>query len=192
MKILVAEDDWVCRRLLETTMAKFGHEVTAYDNGETAWKHFAKEPFPVVVSDWMMPELDGLELCRFIRSRPHTDYTYFILITAYAGGEDACRRAMDAGVDDFLTKPLDHEQIWMRLQVAERILGYTTRIQQLESILPICSYCKKVRGGNNYWQQVENYLSRRTGAVLSHSVCPECFEKVVKPQMRELKKEPPQ
>ena len=90
---------------------------------------------------------------------------------------------MEAGIDDFLVKPLDRDQIWMRLKVAERILSYTTQISQLESMLPICSYCKKVRDDNNYWQQVETYITRRTNTSFSHSVCPTCYEQRVKPQI---------
>ena len=75
----------------------------------------------------------------------------------------------------------------MRLRVAERILKYSTQITHLESMLPICSYCKKVRDDNNYWQQVETYIGRKIGANLSHSVCPNCYEKVVIPQLEEMK-----
>jgi uncharacterized protein with PIN domain len=75
----------------------------------------------------------------------------------------------------------------MRLRVAERILTYATQISRLESMLPICSYCKKVRDDNNYWQQVESYIGDRTETSFSHSVCPSCYEEVVKPQLEELR-----
>ncbi len=186
MKILVAEDDLISRKLLVSTLKEFGQEPEAYENGKDAWEAFDRNPVRVVVSDWLMPEVDGLEFCRRVRDRADTDYTYFILLTANVQGKETYLEAMDAGIDDFLTKPLDRDQIWMRLKVAERILRYTTQISQLESMLPICTYCKKVRDDNNYWQQVETYMSRRTGATFSHSVCPQCYEKVVRPQLDEI------
>jgi DNA-binding response OmpR family regulator len=188
MKILIAEDDLISRNLLKKTLKQFGHEVDAFENGKDAWKAYDAEPYRVVVSDWLMPQMDGLDFCRKIRSRIATEYTYFILLTANVQqGNDTYMEAMNAGIDDFMTKPLDRDMIWMRLKVAERILRYTTEISNLESMIPICSYCKKVRDDNNYWQQVETYLSNRTGTSFSHSVCPTCYDKVVKPQLKNLK-----
>lgn len=186
MKILVAEDDFISRKLLCTTLETFGHEVEAFNDGQEAWDRFNDEPLRIIVSDWLMPNMDGLEFCRKVRDRPDTKYTYFILLTANVQGEDTHREAMDAGVDDFMSKPLNREQIWIRLRVAERILGFTTHISQLESMLPICSYCKKVRDDNNYWEQVETYIGQRTGTDFSHSVCPDCYENVVVPELRKL------
>lgn len=96
--------------------------------------------------------------------------------------------AMNAGIDDFLAKPLDRDQIWMRLRVAERILKFATTIQELDNMLPICSYCKKVRDDNNYWHQVETDLSKRLDTSFSHSVCPTRHEKEVKPQIDMIRK----
>jgi DNA-binding response OmpR family regulator len=189
MKILIAEDDQISRKLLSTTLKQFGHEVMAYDNGADAWAAYDASPVRVIVSDWLMPELDGLDFCRKVRKRASTEYTYFILLTANVQGKDTYMEAMQSGIDDFLAKPLDREQIWMRLKVAERILRYTREISNLESMLPICSYCKKVRDDNNYWQQVETYISNYTGTNFSHSVCPTCYDQQVKPQIESLKKE---
>ncbi len=186
MKILIAEDDFISRKLLCTTLESFGHEVEAYNDGQEAWDRFNDEPLRIIVSDWLMPNMDGLEFCRKVRDRPDTEYTYFIILTANVQGEDTHREAMDAGVDDFMSKPLNREQIRIRLRVAERILGYTTHISRLESMLPICSYCKKVRDDNNYWEQVETYIGQRTGTDFSHSVCPDCYENVVVPELRKL------
>lgn len=189
MRILVAEDDMISRKLLTTSLKQFGHSVVAYENGSDAWEAFNEEPVRVIISDWLMPGVDGLELCRRVRKRINTEYTYFILLTANAHGKDEYFEAMQAGIDDFLSKPMDRDTVWMRLRVAERILRYTTEISNLESMLPICSYCKKVRDDNNYWQQVESYIMQQTGTSFSHSVCPACYESVVKPQLEALKKQ---
>jgi response regulator RpfG family c-di-GMP phosphodiesterase len=127
----------------------------------------------------MMPGLDGLQLCQKVRQRPKTDYTYFILLTAINTGRDNLRQAMNAGIDDFLTKPLDREAILMRLNVAERILEFTTQIRALKELIPICMYCKRVRDDSNYWEQVEHYIHEHTGSNFSHGICPQCFDQQV-------------
>jgi len=110
MKILVAEDDMISRKLLTTTLKQFGHEVKAFDNGADAWAAFDASPVRVIVSDWLMPGVDGLGFCRKVRARAQTEYTYFILLTANVQGKDSYVEAMNAGIDDFLAKPLDRDQ----------------------------------------------------------------------------------
>jgi phosphoserine phosphatase RsbU/P len=185
MKVLIAEDDLIASRVLEAALLKLGHEPIVANDGEKAWQILQTESVRTVVSDWQMPRLDGLELCRRVRSR-EGDYVYFILLTQMAASEKNLHEATDAGVDDFLAKPIDSSQLWMRLRVAERILGFTTEVRQLESFLPICGYCKKVRDDQNYWQQIEQYINTRTGTNFSHGVCPDCIEKVLKPQLARL------
>lgn len=180
MKILIAEDDPVSVTILRVTLEQHGHEVVTAADGEEAWAHFDREPLRAVVSDWMMPGIDGLELCRRVRARSKTDYTYFILLTAINTGRQNLREAMDAGIDDFLTKPLDREAVLMRLRVAERIVEFTTQIRQLKELLPICMYCKRIRDDSDYWQQVENYIHDHTGSSFSHGICPDCYKKEIR------------
>lgn len=168
-------------------LLRLGHEVILAPDGEAAWAVVQEEPVRVVVSDWIMPGMDGLELCRRIRGRTGYEYVYFILLTARDASAENQNVAADAGIDDFLTKPLDISELWMRLRVAERILRYTTQVRQLEELLPICSYCKKIRDDQNYWQQIEGYISERTGSDFSHSVCPDCYTRVVIPELDKLR-----
>jgi len=191
MKILIAEDDPVSSKILQLTLENGGHDVIAVTSGQAAWEAFDADPTRVVISDWMMPEMDGLELCGKVRGRPKTDYTYFILLTAIHTGRENLRKAMNAGVDDFLTKPLDREGIMMRLRVAERIIEFTYQIRQLKELIPICMYCKKVRDDSNYWQAVESYIARHTGSSFSHGICPECFEQHVRMLPSEKRPAPP-
>jgi len=177
MKILIDEDDHVSVKILEFTLQHYGHEVVTAASGTEAWEAFDREPVRVIVSDWMMPGFDGLELCQKVRQRPKTDYTYFILLTAINTGRQNLRRAMDAGIDDFLGKPLDREAIMMRLRVAERILEFTTQIRELKELIPICMYCKRVRNDTDYWDQVETFMHAHTGSTFSHGCCPDCFTK---------------
>ena len=122
MKVLIAEDDRDSRELLSWMLEKLGHHVVATENGRQAWEAFRKEKFRLVVSDLLMPEMDGLELCRHIRSTKQTKYTYIILLTALIGKKDYLE-GMDAGADDFMTKPFDPDELKARLRVAERIVA---------------------------------------------------------------------
>jgi DNA-binding response OmpR family regulator len=187
VKILIAEDDPVARTVLRQALRRLGHDVVEAGDGVGALQLLETDPVRVVVSDWMMPELDGLGLCRAIRARVGAEYVYFILLTGRDATEDNQREAIEAGVDDFLTKPLDVQEIWMRLRVAERILRFATQVSQLEAFLPICGYCKKIRDDKNYWQQIEGYINQRTGTDFSHSVCPDCYQNVVLPEIKKLR-----
>jgi phosphoserine phosphatase RsbU/P len=187
VKILTVEDDAVARAVLRQALHRLGHDVTEAEDGEAAWEQLQADPARVVVSDWTMPRADGLELCRRIRAQHGKEYVYFILLTSRDATQENQTEATEAGVDDFLTKPLDLTELWTRLRVAERILRYTTQVRQLEEMLPICSYCKKIRDDQNYWQQIEGYISDRTGSDFSHSVCPDCYQRVVLPELAQLK-----
>ena len=189
MKVLAVEDDPVALAVLTRALRKLGHEVVAVSNGHEALALLARDPVRVVVSDWVMPEVDGLELCRRVRARLGSEYVYFILLTSQLPSEDNQREAIEAGVDDFLQKPLQVQEIWMRLRVAERIVHFATQVRQLEQFLPICGYCKKVRDDSNYWQQIESYINARTGTDFSHSICPDCYSNVIQPQLDALRRE---
>jgi DNA-binding response OmpR family regulator len=189
MKVLAVEDDPVALAVLTRTLSKLGHEAVSARDGEEALRLLETEPVRMIVSDWMMPGVDGLELCRRVRGRLGSDYVYFVLLTGREPSANNQREAIEAGVDDFLNKPLRELEIWMRLRVAERILRFATQVQQLEQFLPICGYCKKVRDDRNYWQQIESYINTRTGTDFSHSICPDCYTNVVTPQLEALKKE---
>jgi len=180
VKILIAEDDLISRKVLLLTLQRLGHEVLVAEDGAEAWKMFDQEPVRLIISDWMMPGLDGLALCRRVRDRPRTPYTYIIILTAAYTTSTDYSSAMASGIDDFLTKPLDCELLGARLYVAERILRYTTEINMLQDIIPICVYCHCVRDGADYWERVDTYIHARTGTRFSHGACPACYEKQMK------------
>ncbi|MDB6168222.1 MAG: response regulator [Verrucomicrobia bacterium] len=190
MKILTVEDEPVSRAVLRHALARLGHETVEAADGKEAWSLLQGEHLRLIISDWMMPRVDGLELCRRIRGASAPEYTYFILLSARDNSEENQFTAMEAGVDDFLTKPLSAHDLWTRLRVAERILRSTTHLHQLEGMLPICSYCKKIRDDQNYWQQIERYLSEHSRAEFSHSICPDCYRQNALPQIEQLKRTP--
>lgn len=122
MKILIAEDDTTTRLIFGATLRKMGHIVTAVEDGGKAWKAWQQEEYSLLISDWIMPDMDGLELCKRIRAEPSLQYTYIILLTSM-DGKGSYLEGMDAGADDFITKPFDEEQLAARLRVAERIIA---------------------------------------------------------------------
>ena len=123
MKILVAEDDTATRLVLAATLKKLGHEVAAVADGLKAWEAWQqRDDYTLLISDWLMPGIDGLELCRRIRGMQRMHYTYIVLLTAL-GGKARYIDAIDAGADDLVTKPFDEDLLDARLRVAERILA---------------------------------------------------------------------
>src|SRR5215467_8056221 len=133
MKILIAEDDRDSRELLRWMLEKLGYEVVAAENGKEAWEAFRRARFRLVISDVLMPEMDGLELCRRVRKHKQSKYTYVIIITALIGKKDYLE-GMEAGADDFVTKPFDPDELKARLRVAERIISFQEQVAAAEEI----------------------------------------------------------
>lgn len=186
MRILVVDDAKVSRLILEDTLTAAGHDVVTAGDGLEAWHAFQATPFTVVISDWMMPDVDGLELCRRIRAQARAQYTYIILLTALEGSASYLE-GMRAGADDCLTKPFDRDQLLARLHVAERILGLQARLKHLEGLLPTCMYCKKIRDDTGEWVAIERYVETRSDASFSHGICPTCRQSNIEPEIERAK-----
>ena len=187
MRILLAEDDSTSRKILATQLAKMSHQVREAEDGLCAWEEFQKDKPELVITDWMMPKMDGPELCRRIRSHGGPGYTYTIILTAINRNQGYLE-GMNSGADDFVTKPCDSVELSVRLRVAERILSLQNHVNRLEGLLPICPKCKKIRGSEEKWEQVESYIMKRSDALFSHGICPECYESLMKPQLEELRR----
>ncbi|MEN3002442.1 MAG: diguanylate cyclase [Armatimonadota bacterium] len=129
MRVLVVEDDRVAARVLERLLRQAGYEVQVAHDGKQAWTLYQQSPVPLVITDWMMPEMDGLELCRRVRDYPQNSYTYILLLTARDQKEDRIA-ALNAGADDFLTKPVDVSELQARLRTAQRILDTERRLHE--------------------------------------------------------------
>jgi two-component system cell cycle response regulator len=135
LRVLIAEDDAVSRTILKKSVEKFGHECLAVEDGENAWELFQNTPeVDVVISDWMMPGMDGLELCRRIRGEEREGYTYFIFLTALED-KDHLRMGFEAGADDYLSKPLDRDELQVRLISASRVTALHRRLAYQNSEL---------------------------------------------------------
>jgi DNA-binding response OmpR family regulator len=185
MKVIVIDDQQVATLQISAALRSLGHEPVCFASAISALEEIARNRVRVVVSDWRMPGLNGMALCEALRRRGG-EYVYFILVTTAEMSRATRDAALAAGVDDFLAKPVDPDELKMRLHVAARILTFTAQVKQLESILPICGYCKKVRDDENYWAKIEEYLSKHEGLKLSHGVCPDCYEGQVVPQLKAL------
>jgi CheY-like chemotaxis protein len=197
MRVLIAEDDSVSRCLLEATLQKFGFEVISAATGGEAWAVLQSDHSPsLAILDWMMPEIDGIEICRRVRQLPTATPPYLILLTAKSEKTDVVI-GLDAGANDYLTKPFDRSELRARIQVGTHVLelqkvlvgrvqeleAALSQVKQLQGLLPICSYCSKIRSEENYWQRVENYLSEHAQVAFSHGICPDCYRTVVQPQL---------
>lgn len=190
MRILIAEDDPASQLVLRRTLEKLGHDTVTTATGTEAWTAYESSDIQLVISDWMMPEMTGLDLCRKVRARQGGRYTYFILLTALSG-KGRYLEGMAAGADDFITKPFDRDELQARLHVAQRILSLQKEVLQLEGLLPICSYCKKIRDEQQQWVAMEQYIDERTDASFTHGVCTDCYENRLKPEMERWRKEHP-
>jgi DNA-binding response OmpR family regulator len=197
MRILVAEDDAVTRRMTEATLARLGWDVETAPDGEAAWRVLStstgdKAP-DLLVLDWMMPGLDGIEICRKLRITPGFEFIYIILLTSRSEKEDLAM-GLAAGANDYVTKPFHPIELEARVKVGQRMVKLQTalaarvreledaltHVKRLQGLLPICSYCKKIRNETNYWQQVDSYLTSHSDVSLTHSVCPDCFDRLMR------------
>ena len=175
MKVLAADDDLVSRTILEKILRKLGYEPVLAENGRVALGHLVREEIPLLVTDWQMPEMDGPELCRRLRSPDRKVYTYAILLTTLSG-KSRYLEGLEAGADDFMTKPVDADELAARLKVGERIVALQKEMRQMEGLLSICMLCKKIREGKD-WVPVDTYVQGRTATTFSHAFCPECLKK---------------
>ena len=166
-------------------------------DGSEAWTALLADDAPqLAILDWMMPGLEGPEVCRRVRALARPIPPYLLLLTA-KGLSDDVATGLDSGADDYVTKPFDRAELRSRLRVGERVLalqqGLAERVHELETalgqvkelrgLLPICSYCKAVRDDNNYWHRVETYITAHSAARFSHGICPGCWKSEIEPEL---------
>lgn len=192
MKILIAEDDLTSRSMLCGALEKWGYDIIEATDGDTAWRFLqGGDAPPLAILDWIMPGMDGLEVVRRIREKETERPPYVLLLTSKQG-KDNVIAGLEAGADDYLSKPFDPGELRARVRVGERLIEMRERlltkmtaletaldhIRNLEKILPICASCKKIRNDADNWEQVESYVSRMAGTRFSHGLCPDCAKKL--------------
>ena len=202
MKILIADDDDSIRALLGQMLAEWGYDVTSVENGTKALQVMqAADPPMLAICDWNMPGLAGPEVVRQVRTIPCTHPPYLLLLTAKDQQADV-NEGLHAGANDYITKPFDYDELRARLNAGAQIVRLqselSTRVRELEQalqhvqrlqgLLPICSYCKKIRDDKNYWHGVEDYISSCSEALFTHGVCPDCYTRHVAPEIQKIRK----
>jgi DNA-binding response OmpR family regulator len=191
-RVLVAEDHYVSRHLLERNLMNWGFTVVTAEDGEEALSilESADAP-PLAILDWMMPKMDGLEVCARVREHANRPYVYLVLLTAKSQKEEIAA-GLQAGADDYVIKPFDPDELRARLTVGQRVVvleralarkvgdleAALADVRKLKSLLPICMYCKSVRDDQDYWHSIDAYIHQETGTDFSHSICPTCLAKL--------------
>ena len=203
MRVLVVDDDAMVRRLLESTLARWDYEVVIAPDGEKAWEILQQKDAPsLALMDWTMPRMDGLELCKRVRTLKRSPRPYLIFLTAKGRIEDVVT-GLEAGADDYMIKPFEREELRARIHAGLRVVELERRladrvveleealhrVKLLQGLIPICAWCKKVRDDRNYWQQVEQYVSDHSEARFTHSICPDCRAKYVDPEIQRAREE---
>lgn len=194
MRVLIADDDAALRHGLRVQLERWGYEPVVCEDGEAARAVLrAPDPPPLAILDWSMPGADGVTLCREIRSTPGLATTYVVLLTARDTREEMVA-GLVGGADEYIIKPFDWGVLRARINTGARIASLQQSLAQrvnelqtaldlvnkLSGLLPICSYCKRIRKEEDRWQQLETYLSEHSEAEFSHGVCPDCYERARK------------
>jgi DNA-binding response OmpR family regulator len=192
MRILIAEDVSTSRRMLAAMLRTAGHEPMETVDGFRAWEELQKSDAPrLVVLDWMMPEMDGLEILRRVRALPTDRPPYILMLTSRTEKAEIIA-ALDAGANDYLSKPYDAGELRARIEVGSRALELQdalankieelrralAEIKTLRCIAPICSICKDIRDDSAYWRLVEAYVREHPETEFSRGICPECMKKL--------------
>lgn len=199
MHVLVADDDPVQRALTARWLEEWGYVPHVESTGEGAWDALSATTEPcVAILDWMMPGLDGIEICRRVR-QIHTQPRYLLLVTA-KNSQDEIVEGLKAGADDYVLKPFHPAELQARLQNGIRLMdlqrSLSNRVAELEQALadnrrlrklvPICSYCKSIRSDQDYWTRLEKYLGENLDMKFSHGICPSCFDTVFEEELQRL------
>jgi len=189
MRVLIAEDDADSFELLATLLNSFGYEIVGVDNGDDALEILQRPDRPMLaILDWMMPGMSGVDVCRKLREHQSDNPSYVILLTSL-NSESNIVEGLDAGADDYITKPFDFYELNARINVGRRVIdlqaSLVARVKELEEalghvntlqgILPICMHCHNIRDDKESWHRIEEYLEKHSDVQFSHGVCDKCL-----------------
>jgi phosphoserine phosphatase RsbU/P len=190
MRVFVVEDDRKVAGFIQTGLEQEGHAVDVLHEGNGAGEQALTIDYDAVVLDVMLPGRSGFQVLRDIRARKAS--LPVLILTAKDSIEERVA-GLDAGADDYVVKPFDADELRARVHVGIRVLKLQERlaervaelqtallkVKQLSGLLPICSYCKRIRSDQNYWEQVDRYVAQHSDAEFSHGICPDCFKTVI-------------
>lgn len=199
MRVLIADDDAPTRTILARSLERPGIELLPASDGDRAWAIIREQQPAVAILDWMMPGLDGTAICRRIRQDPRHATMHVLMLSARNKPEDVIL-GLEAGADDYLIKPFHAGELKARINVAVRIVTLQqtlsgqvaalqtalAKVRQLQGLLPICSYCKRIRSDEDYWEQIDTYIAQHSEAQFSHGICPECMAHAMKELDRDV------
>lgn len=198
MLIYAVDDDMINLKLLKTILQQNNYtNIRLFYSGEEVLKEINNSIPELVLLDIMMPGMSGYDVLQHLKQKLEWKHIPVIMITAapLEEGMEPLRKSFELGAMDYISKPFSAVELSMRVQSALRLekqrrsledaLG---RVRKLEKLLPICSYCKKIRSDSNFWEEVEVYISDHTDTMFSHSICPDCYESQIKPQLEALKR----
>lgn len=205
LRVLVADDEPVSRTVVGAVLRKAGYAVMYASDGEEAWQLLdAEDPPSLALLDWEMPGLQGPEIVQKLRLKSAATPTYLILLTSRDSQADIVQ-GLRAGADDYVTKPANEDELIARVNVGARVVrlqvALADRVRSLEdalanvkalqTLLPMCAYCKSVRNDQNYWEKVETYFTQHSGVLFTHSYCPTCYDRYVRPELEALEDSQP-
>jgi len=188
VKILIAEDEFTTRMLLQVSLENWGYRVESVADGQEAWSVLKQKDAPhIAILDWEMPELDGPEVCRRVKEMEIDNPPYIILLTARDGKKDIVQ-GFDAGADDYMIKPFNDNELQARVRVAVRQVRTQTSLSkslnelkevlnQLEMVqegTEVCQSCHKILGDDGYWHTLEEMITDYPDLRFMHAVCPDC------------------
>ena len=200
LQVLVADDDAVSRTIVGAMVKKAGYPVIYATDGEQAWRTLdSEDPPALALLDWEMPGLQGPEVVKRIRGKQLPSPTYVILLTSRHSSADIVA-GLRAGADDYVTKPANEDELIARVSVGARVVQLQTalaervrsleealaNVKALQTLLPMCAYCKSIRNDQNYWEKVETYFTQHSNVSFTHSYCPNCYERFVRPELEAL------
>jgi len=200
LRVLVADDEGVSRTVVGAMLKKAGYPVVFANDGEQAWRELdSDDPPALALLDWEMPGLQGPEIVQRIRSKQLPSPTYVILLTGRDSSADIVQ-GLRAGADDYVTKPANEDELIARVSVGARVVQLQSaladrvrsleealaNVKALQTLLPMCAYCKSVRNDHNYWEKVETYFTQHSNVAFTHSYCPNCYERFVRPELEAL------
>jgi phosphoserine phosphatase RsbU/P len=190
MRALIADDDPATATAISRNVAAWGFEVIVAHDGYDAWECLSSQPPPsLAIVDWEMPGVDGPELCRRLRADPTRPHVYLLLLTARSSPTDVVE-GFESGADDYLVKPVNMNELRARLHAGVRVISMQEqlankvadlqaaldKVRQPRGVLPICSYCRRIRNEQNDWERIEVYVTEHTDTTFTHGICPTCLD----------------
>ena len=194
MDVLIVDDEPDIIKILRKYLENHGLGVLTAQNGREALEILHKSDVRLVITDRIMPEMDCIALCRSIRASDISGYVYIIILTISGSKEDIVN-GINAGADDYVTKPFNLEELKVRVDSGLRVLALEQslhekikeeeilvgelkaaldQVQKLSGMLPICATCKKIRDDKGYWNKIETYICEHSEAKFTHGMCPDC------------------